>query len=86
MSPDRLFCCIGDVKGSGISPPPGEGSWSLAGLLGESPCGDEGDREFRELEVDIAVGMLLRKFADPLLLLFHIVDYQTSFLTTISPV
>jgi len=70
-------------------PPPGEGSWRPPGLgleLGESPCGDDGDKELKELEVDIAVGIFPRNRLDPsspflyLLLPFPsivIVDSQT---------
>jgi len=55
-----LFCCIGDVSGSGIRPPPGEGSGNWRGLDGNSPNGDDGESELYELDVDIEVGALFR--------------------------
>ena len=58
------------IPGSGIRPPPGEGNLSCPGLEGQSPMGEEGDSELKELEVDMAVGTLffIREGSVPFLL------------------
>lgn len=48
-----------------MSPPPGEGRGSWRGLDGNSPNGEDGDRELYELDVDIEVGPLFRKSPFP---------------------